>query len=84
MEQDHTRQEVAQVVALALQETMEQKYTFLLCIALAVVHHRYDAEDAVQNARYKAWQHLEGLWLISSALTTKTRLSKFAVPWLAP
>ena len=47
------------MVALALQETMEQKYTFLLCIALAVVHHRYDAEDAVQNARYKAWQHLE-------------------------
>ena len=84
MEQDHTRQEVAQVVALALQETMEQKYTFLLCIALAVVHHRYDAEDVVQNACYKAWQHLEGLWLISSALTTKTRLSKFAVPWLAP
>ena len=43
------------MVAHALQETMEQKYTFLLCIALAVVHHRYDAENAVQNACYKAF-----------------------------
>ena len=49
------------MVALALQETMEQKYTLLLRIALTVVHHPYDAEDAVQNACYKAWQHRQDL-----------------------
>lgn len=42
---------------LALQRTMEEKYTLLLHSALAVVHHPYDAEDAVQNACCKAWLH---------------------------
>lgn len=45
------------MVALALQETIEQKYTLLLRSALAVVHHPYDAEDAVQSACCKAWLH---------------------------
>ncbi len=49
------------MAALALQETMEQKYTFLLRSALAVVHHLYDAEDAVQNACYKAWLHQQDI-----------------------
>lgn len=49
------------MVTLALQETIEQKYTFLLHSALAVVHHPYDAEDAVQNACYKAWLHQQDI-----------------------
>lgn len=47
---------------LALQRTMEQKYTLLLRCALAVVRHPYDAEDAVQNACYKAWMHQQDIF----------------------
>lgn len=49
------------MVALALQETIEQKYTLLLHSALAVVHHPYDAEDAVQSACCKAWLHQQNI-----------------------
>lgn len=43
--------------SLALQRTMQEKYALLLHSALAVVHHPYDAEDAVQTACMKAWLH---------------------------
>lgn len=47
---------------LALQRIMEQKYMLLLRCALAVVRHPYDAEDAVQNACYKAWLHQQDVF----------------------
>lgn len=53
---------------LALQRTMEQKYKLLLHSALAVVHHPYDAEDAVQNAYCKAWLHQQDIFTEQSCL----------------
>ncbi len=53
---------------LALQRTMEQKYTLLLHSALAVVHHPYDAEDAVQNACCKAWLHQQDIFTEQACL----------------
>lgn len=49
------------MTALALEETIRQKYPLLLRSALAVVHHPYDAEDAVENACCKAWLHQQDL-----------------------
>ena len=47
--------------ALVLQRTMEQDYMVLMRRALAVVHCLSDAEDAVQTACCKAWQHQQDI-----------------------
>ncbi len=42
-------------------QVMEQEYQPLLCKAIHLLHHRQDAEDALQSAYLKAWLRRDSL-----------------------